>query len=61
MFVNRQLINWAVRSGRAPTLIDLDVSNNSIAIPGTICALTTRKFASPVNGWDSSVGFVLFM
>jgi len=50
----RQLINWAVRSGRAPTLIDLDVSNNSIAIPGTICALTTRKFASPVNGWDRS-------
>jgi len=50
----RQLINWAVRENREPTLIDLDVSNNSISIPGTVCALTTRKFASPVDGWDTS-------
>lgn len=32
----RMLANWAARLGRTPILVDLDVGQNQISIPGTI-------------------------
>ena len=32
----RMLVNWAARLGRTPILVDLDVGQNQISIPGTI-------------------------
>jgi polyribonucleotide 5'-hydroxyl-kinase len=35
----RMLLNWAVRAGHSPIYVDLDVSQNSISLPGAISAL----------------------
>lgn len=32
----RMLVNWAARLGRTPILVDLDVGQNQISLPGTI-------------------------
>lgn len=34
--VCRMLVNWAARLGRTPILVDLDVGQNQISLPGTI-------------------------
>jgi polynucleotide 5'-kinase involved in rRNA processing len=34
--LSRMLVNWAARLGRTPILVDLDVGQNQISIPGTI-------------------------
>ncbi|GBM49856.1 Polyribonucleotide 5'-hydroxyl-kinase Clp1 [Araneus ventricosus] len=48
----RLLLNYAVRLGRRPLFIDLDVGQNSISIPGTIGVLTVEKPADIVSGFD---------
>ncbi|CAL1262693.1 unnamed protein product [Larinioides sclopetarius] len=48
----RLLLNYAVRLGRHPLFIDLDVGQNSISIPGTIGVLTVEKPADIVSGFD---------
>ena len=40
------LLNWSVRSGSLPIYVDLDVSQNSISLPGTISALPVEKTSS---------------
>ena len=46
----RLLLNYAVRLGRRPVFIDLDVGQQSIGIPGSIGALMVERPADPVEG-----------
>lgn len=52
------LLNYGTRMGRKPTLIDLDVGQGCISIPGTIAALTVERPADPVDGFDTKVPLV---
>ncbi|KAK6019829.1 Pre-mRNA cleavage complex II protein Clp1 [Ostertagia ostertagi] len=52
--VCRILCNYAVRQGRSPVFIDLDVGQGSISVPGTIGALFINKTADVVEGFDRS-------
>ncbi|XP_039272809.1 polyribonucleotide 5'-hydroxyl-kinase Clp1-like [Styela clava] len=52
------LLNYATRMGRKPTLIDLDVGQGGISIPGTIAALTVERPSDPVDGFDTKVPLV---
>ena len=49
------MLNYAVRLGRKVTLIDLDVGQGGVSIPGTIGALTVERPADPVDGFDLKV------
>jgi polyribonucleotide 5'-hydroxyl-kinase len=51
----RILLNYAVRSGRKPTYVDLDVGQNSITIPGVLAATPYEH----VMGIDSLSDFPL--
>jgi polyribonucleotide 5'-hydroxyl-kinase len=46
------LLNWAVRAGRLPIYVDLDVSQNSISLPGTISALAIERTALVDEGFN---------
>jgi polyribonucleotide 5'-hydroxyl-kinase len=46
------LLNWAVRAGRLPIYVDLDVSQNSISLPGTISALVVERTAQVDEGFN---------
>lgn len=43
------LMNYAIREGYMPTLVDLDVEKNSLSCPGTISAASLDRVISP-NG-----------
>ena len=51
----RILLNYAVRFGHKPTLIDIDVEQGGVSIPGTVCALTLERPADPVDSFDHKV------
>ena len=55
----RMLLNWAVRAGRLPFYVDLDVSQNSISLPGTISALVVERTAQVEEGFnlDSQIAY----
>lgn len=55
----RMLLNWAVRVGRLPIYVDLDVSQNSISLPGTISALVVERTALVEDGFsvDSQIAY----
>ena len=44
------LVNYATRLGRAPMLVDLDVGQGQISIPGTVGALVVESPADIVKG-----------
>lgn len=46
------LLNWAVRAGRLPIFVDLDVSQNLISLPGTISALAVERTALVDEGFN---------
>jgi polyribonucleotide 5'-hydroxyl-kinase len=46
------LLNWAVRAGRLPIYVDLDVSQNSISLPGTVSALAVERTALVDEGFN---------
>lgn len=46
------LLNWAVRAGRLPIYVDLDVSQNLISLPGTISALAVERTALVDEGFN---------
>ncbi|CAD6185939.1 unnamed protein product [Caenorhabditis auriculariae] len=50
--VGRILCNYAVRQGRTPVYVDLDVGQGSISIPGTIGATLIQKTADVVEGFE---------
>lgn len=56
--ITRTLLNYAVRFGRKPTLIDLDCGQNGVTIPGTMSALTIERPADPVENFDHKAPIV---
>ena len=48
----RLLANYALRMGRKPVYVDLDVGQNSISVPGTIGATLIESQISPDQGYD---------
>jgi polyribonucleotide 5'-hydroxyl-kinase len=55
----KMLLNWAVRVGRSPIFVDLDVSQNAISLPGTISALVVERTSQIEEGYnlDSQLAF----
>ncbi|XP_042215212.1 protein CLP1 homolog isoform X1 [Homarus americanus] len=54
----RILLNYAVRMGRRPVFVDLDVGQGSIAIPGTIGSLLVERAASVGEGFSQEAPLV---
>ncbi|XP_064647786.1 polyribonucleotide 5'-hydroxyl-kinase Clp1-like [Lineus longissimus] len=52
------LLNYAVRVGRAPVFVDLDVGQSNIGIPGTIGALIVERPADVEDGFAESAPLV---
>lgn len=52
--LTRILLSYAVRAGRTPIYVDLDVGQGDLSVPGTICATALTK-----TSLDPQVGFVL--
>jgi len=48
------LINYAVRAGRRPLLVDLDVGQGSISVPGTIGAMMVERVAAVEEGFTQT-------
>ncbi|KOX67341.1 Protein CLP1 like protein [Melipona quadrifasciata] len=51
----RLLLNYAVRMGRRPIFVDLDVGQGHIAIPGTVGALLVERPSNVVDGFGVSL------
>ncbi|KAK3592967.1 hypothetical protein CHS0354_023189 [Potamilus streckersoni] len=56
--VCRLLLNYAVRIGRTPVFIDLDVGQSDVSIPGTIGALTVERPADVEEGFNQCAPLV---
>ncbi|XP_048486316.1 protein CLP1 homolog [Plutella xylostella] len=54
----RILLNYAVRMGRRPIYVDLDVGQGSISVPGTIGALLVERPASIEEGFSQQAPLV---
>ncbi|GFR04134.1 protein CLP1 homolog [Trichonephila clavata] len=54
----RFLLNYAVRSGRCPLYIDLDVGQNSISVPGTIGIVNIRNPGNIIAGFEDEANRV---
>ena len=54
----RILCNYAVREGRTPTYVDLDIGQRTISIPGSIGAVYIERPADIVDGFDSKAAYV---
>ncbi|XP_077103762.1 polyribonucleotide 5'-hydroxyl-kinase Clp1 isoform X2 [Siphateles boraxobius] len=48
----RVLLNCAVRLGRRPTLVELDVGQSSVSVPGTMAALCIERPADVEEGFS---------
>ena len=53
------LLNWALRGGRLPIFVDLDVAQNSISLPGTISSVVVERTALVEEGFniDSQISY----
>lgn len=56
--LTRILANYGIRMGRKPTLVDVDVGQGSVSIPGTMAAIAVERHADPVSGFDSKYPLV---
>lgn len=54
----RILLNYAVRLGRRPVYVDLDVGQGNISIPGTVGALLVERPASIEEGFSQQAPLV---
>lgn len=54
----RLLLNYAVRMGRRPIFVDLDVGQGQISIPGTIGALLVERPAAVEEGFSQQAPLV---
>ena len=43
LIFSRLLLNYAVRMGRSPVFVDLDVGQGSISVPGSIGAVLVER------------------
>lgn len=48
--VSQMLLNWAVRRGRKPLYVDLDVGQGAIALPGVLGAVLIERPTDVVEG-----------
>ncbi|KAH9642968.1 hypothetical protein HF086_013529 [Spodoptera exigua] len=56
--LTRILLNYAVRMGRRPIYVDLDVGQGHISVPGTIGALLVERPASIEEGFSQQAPLV---
>lgn len=56
--LSRVLLNYALRMGRRPIFVDLDVGQGQIAIPGTIGALLVERPSNVVEGFSQQAPLV---
>lgn len=56
--LSRILLNYAVRMGRRPIFVDLDVGQGQIAIPGTMGALLVERPSNIVEGFSQQAPLV---
>lgn len=56
--VCRLLLNYAVRVGRRPIFVDLDVGQGQISVPGTIAALLIERPATIDEGFSQEAPLV---
>ncbi|XP_013170540.1 PREDICTED: protein CLP1 homolog isoform X2 [Papilio xuthus] len=56
--LTRLLLNYAVRMGRRPIYVDLDVGQGHISVPGTIGALLVERPASIEEGFSQQAPLV---
>lgn len=56
--VCRILLNYAVRTGRRPIFVDLDVGQGQISVPGTIGALLIERPATIEEGFSQEAPLV---
>lgn len=54
----RLLLNYAVRMGRRPIYVDLDVGQGHIALPGTVGALLVERPSNVVDGFSQQAPLV---
>ena len=54
----RILVNYAVRMGRRPLYVDLDVGQGAIAVPGTIGTVLVEQTASVEEGFSQEAPLV---
>ena len=54
----RILVNYAVRMGRRPLYVDLDVEQGAIAVPGTIGTVLVEQTASVEEGFSQEAPLV---
>lgn len=54
----RILLNYAVRMGRRPIFVDLDVGQGQISVPGSIGALLIERPASLEDGFSQEAPLV---
>ena len=54
----RLLLNYAVRMGRRPIYVDIDVGQGHIAIPGTVGALLVERPSNVVDGFSQQAPLV---
>lgn len=54
----RILLNYAVRTGRRPVFVDLDVGQGQISVPGSIGALLIERPASLDEGFSQEAPLV---
>ena len=50
--VSKILLNYAVRLGRKPIFVELDVGQGAISVPGTIGAMMVERPASVEEGFS---------
>ncbi|XP_037086381.1 protein CLP1 homolog [Pollicipes pollicipes] len=55
------LVNYAVRAGRRPLLVDLDVGQGAISVPGTIGAMMVERVAAVEEGFTQTSPIVYHM
>lgn len=58
--VSKILLNYAVRLGRKPIFVELDVGQGAISVPGTIGAMMVERPASVEEGF-SQVSIVYYV
>ena len=56
--VCRLLVNYAVRQGRRPIFVDLDVGQNTLSVPGTISATLIERPTSIEEGFPQNAPLV---
>ncbi|XP_056387452.1 polyribonucleotide 5'-hydroxyl-kinase Clp1 isoform X3 [Hyla sarda] len=54
----RLLLNYGVRRGRRPTLVELDVGQGSVSVPGTVGALCVERPADVEEGFSAQAPLV---